>query len=114
MVDNYIPKQGDIVFVDFAPTKGHEQDGFRPAVVVSNNVFNKNTKMAILCPITTNKKEFPTHYFLKDSKKIKGAVLCEHIRSIDYESRHIRFVEKTSSDDFDNILELIEVCLMFE
>ena len=52
MVNNYIPKQGDIVFSDFTPTKGHEQKGYRLAVVISNNVFNKNTKMVILCPIT--------------------------------------------------------------
>ena len=111
MVRNYIPKQGDIVFLDFAPTKGHEQKGYRPAVVVSNNAFNKNTKMVILCPITSNEKEFPTHYTLQNSKKVKGAVLCEHIRSIDYEIRNLKYVEKTSNEDFENILDLIQACL---
>ena len=57
----YIPKQGDIVYMDFNPTKGHEQKGKRPAMIISNDVFNINTKMAILCPITSNTKEFPTH-----------------------------------------------------
>ena len=52
MVKKYIPKQGDVVFLDFKPAKGHEQPGFRPAVVISNNVFNENTKMVIVCPIT--------------------------------------------------------------
>ena len=47
MVGKYIPKQGDIAFVDFNPTIGHEQTGFRPCIVISNNVFNKNTKMVI-------------------------------------------------------------------
>ena len=42
MVKKYIPRQGDIVYLDFVPTKGHEQTGYRPAVVVSNNVFNDN------------------------------------------------------------------------
>ena len=42
MVKKYIPKQGDLVFLDFNPTKGHEQKGFRPAIVISNNVFNSN------------------------------------------------------------------------
>ena len=45
-------KQGDIVKLSFNPQKGHEQAGFRPAVVVSNDVFNRNAKLAILCPIT--------------------------------------------------------------
>ena len=111
MVGKYIPKQGDIAFLDFNPTKGHEQAGKRPCIVISNNVFNKNTKMAIVCPITSNEKEFPTHYLLKNTKKIHGSVLCEHIRSIDYESRDLKFVEKCQSDDFDNIIMLLKACI---
>ena len=94
MVKKYIPKQGDVIFLNFNPTKDHEQAGFRPAVVISNNVFNQNTKMVMVCPITSNDKYFPTHYNLEDTKNIHGAVLCEHIRSIDYESRNVKFVEK--------------------
>ncbi|MBR1413174.1 MAG: type II toxin-antitoxin system PemK/MazF family toxin [Bacilli bacterium] len=111
MVKSYIPKQGDIVFLDFDPTKGHEQKGYRPAIVISNDVFNKNTKMVILCPITSNGKEFPTHYLLQDSKRVKGSVLCEHIRSIDYEIRNLKYVEKASDDDFESVTELINACL---
>ncbi len=111
MVKAYIPRQGDIIFLDFNPTKGHEQKGYRPAVVVSNDIFNKNTKMVISCPITSNVKEFPTHYLLKDTKKIKGSVLCEHIRSIDYEIRNVKYIEKAGKEDFENILELLESCL---
>ena len=111
MVKNYIPKQGDIVFLDFTPTKGHEQKGYKPAVVISNDTFNKNTKMVVLCPITSNEKEFPTHYLLQKSKKVKGSVLCEHIRSIDYEIRNLKYVEKTSNEDFENIIDLLNACL---
>ena len=110
MVKVYVPEQGDIVLLDFNPTKGHEQSGFRPAIVISNNVFNKNTKMVIVCPITSNEKEFPTHYILKDSKKVTGSVLCEHIRSIDYEIRNLKYVEKASNEDFENVKELLEAC----
>ena len=107
----YIPKQGDVVFLDFNLIKGHEQSGFRPAVVISNNVFNKNTKMVIVCPITSNAKYFPTHYNLEDTKKIHGAVLCEHIRSIDYEIRNLKFVEKLSDNDFISIITLLNACI---
>lgn len=111
MVKIYIPTQGDIVFLDFNPIQGHEQSGYRPAIVVSNYAFNKNTQMAIVCPITSNEKYFPTHYLLKKSKKVKGSVLCEHIRSIDYKTRNVKFVEKSSQEDFENILDLINACL---
>ncbi len=111
MVKKYIPKQGDIVFLDFNPTKGHEQAGMRPAVVISTNIFNQNTKMVMLCPITSNNKEFPTHYQLEDTKRVHGSVLCEHIRSIDYEIRNLKFVEQLSSNDFISVLTLLNACI---
>lgn len=67
-----------IVFVDLNPIKGHEQKGFRAAVIISNNPFNQFTKMVIVCPITSNTKEFPTHYCLKDTKKLV-ALFCVSI-----------------------------------
>ncbi len=111
MVNSYIPKQKDIVLLDFTPTKGHEQKGYRPAIVISNDTFNKNTKMVILCPITSNCTNFPTHYQLLDSKQVKGSVLCEHIRSIDYEIRNLKFIEKASNEDFENIIDLLDACV---
>lgn len=111
MVKKYIPKQGDLVFLDFNPTKGHEQAGMRPAVVISTNTFNQNTKMVMLCPITSNNKEFPTHYQLEDTKRVHGSVLCEHIRSINYEIRNLKFVEQLSSNDFISVLTLLNACI---
>lgn len=111
MVKNYIPKQGDIAYLDFNPTMGHEQKGLRPCVVISNNVFNKNTKMVIVCPITSNEKYFPTHYLLKNTKKIHGSVLCEHIRSIDYEIRNLKYIEKCSDEDLISIIMLTFACI---
>ena len=103
---NYVPKQGDIVYVDFNPIIGHEQGGYRPAIVISSNKFNKYNNMAIMCPITSNTKDFPSHYELINSNIIKGSVLCEHVRSIDFKSRKLKFVEKTSKNDFNNIMSL--------
>lgn len=111
MVNSYFPKQGDIIFIDLNPIKGHEQVGKRPALVISNNVFNKNTKMAIVCPITSNEKEYPTHYLLEDSKQIHGAVLCEHVRSIDYETRKVQFVESVSNNDLISVIMLTCACI---
>ena len=108
---NYIPKQGDVVLLNLNPTKGHEQQGFRPGIVVSTNAFNKYTKMAIICPITSNEKDFPTHYLLKSTIKIHGSVLCEHTRSIDYESRKLRFVEKVSDEELISIMTLMYACI---
>ena len=63
--------------------------------------------MVVFCPITSNTKYYPSHYLLEDTKKINGAVLCEHIRSIDYEATNVKYVETASLNDFTNFLELI-------
>ena len=110
MVKKYIPKQGDVIYINFNPTKVHEQNGIRPAVVISGNIFNEKTKMAIVCPISSNEKYFPTHYHLEDTKKIYGSVLCEHIRSIDYSSRNVVFMEKLSDNDLLSIITLMNAC----
>ena len=57
----YIPSKGDYIAVTFDPQSGHEQRGRRPAVVVSNNLFNKHTGLAIVCPITNTRGDFPFH-----------------------------------------------------
>ena len=112
MVKNkYIPKQGDIVLIDLNPTIGHEQKEKRPAIILSTNTFNKYTKMAIVCPITSNIKEYPTHLVLKESKKVSGAVLLEHVRSIDYESRNIKYIESASDYDLLALITLFNACI---
>lgn len=103
----YIPKQGDICYMDFAPTKGHEQTGLRLAIVISKDKFNKYTNMAIICPITTNTKKFPTHYELKNTKKVRGSILCEHIRSIDFNARKLSLVEKINEDELYEVIDII-------
>jgi len=55
----YIPKQGDIIAITFDPQSGHEQKGRRPALVVSKDLFNRSTGLAIVCPLTNTDRRFP-------------------------------------------------------
>lgn len=58
-----------------------------------------------------NNKKFLTHYYLEDTQKVYGSVLCEHIRSIDYEIRNLKFVERLSENDFVSIITLLNACI---
>lgn len=93
--------------MDFAPVKGHEQTGLRPAIVISRDNYNKLTNMAILCPITSNTKDFATHFELTNTKKVKGSVLCEHVRSVDYSARKLSYVEKISKEELEEIIDIV-------
>lgn len=93
--------------MDFAPTKGCEQTGLRPAIIISRDNYNKYTNLAVLCPITTNTKKFFTHYELLNTQKVKGSVLCEHVRSVDFKSCKLSFVEKVATEDLEEIIDII-------
>ena len=70
-------KQGDIIKINFNPQKGHEQAGYRPAIVVSNNTFNRVSKLVFVCPITNSIDNFPLHIKLDTRTVTTGIILCE-------------------------------------
>ncbi|MEH1846004.1 MAG: type II toxin-antitoxin system PemK/MazF family toxin [Nostoc sp.] len=55
----YIPKQGDIIWINFMPQIGREQAGKRPALVISPLKYNRRVRLALVCPITTKVKGYP-------------------------------------------------------
>ena len=90
----YVPKQGDFVVVTFDPQSGHEQKGRRPALVVSSTLFNRHTGLAMLCPITNTRRNFPFHVTVPAGSSLTGFIMVEQIKSVDYASRKAKFVEK--------------------
>jgi len=88
-------KQGDIIKINFDPTKGSEQGGYRPALVVSNDFLISKTNIISICPITTKAtKKTALNVLLDDSTQTQGAVLCAHQRSIDINAREYKIVER--------------------
>jgi len=110
-VVKYIPEQGDIVALNFDPQSGHEQKGRRPAIVVSNKVFNQHLGLAFACPITNTKRDFPFHIQV-ESENITGYIMVEQMKSIDYSSRSIKFIEKANEETMSQILGIIDSILM--
>lgn len=74
LVMTYVPKQGDIIMMNFSPQSGHEQAGARPALIVSNDTFYKFTRMAVVCPITNTENGFPLHIKLDTRTKTTGVI----------------------------------------
>lgn len=101
-------EQGDIIKFDFNPSLGHEQKGYRPALVISNNVFNENTNLLIVLPITNTNNNFPLHIPLDNRTKTTGVILCEHLKSIDKSARDIRKVEKLPEDIMKHVISMIK------
>ena len=83
----YVPKRGDVVWLSFDPTKGREQRGHRPALVVSPQKYNAATNLALMCPITSRVKGYPGEVVLPQGLEVEGAVLADHLRSVDWKVR---------------------------
>lgn len=57
----YVPRKGDFIAVTLDPRSGHEQRGRRPALVVSNDLFDKHTGLCLVCPITSTRRDYSFH-----------------------------------------------------
>ena len=98
---------GDIIKINFNPQKGHEQAGYRPAVVISNGFFNKKTNLVILCPITNTDNKFPLHIPLDNRTQTTGVVLCEHVKTVDLNARPYAVMEKIPADILLKVIDIV-------
>ena len=99
--------QGDIIVMDFNPQQGHEQNGRRPAVVLSNNILNQHSSMAIVCPITNTNKEHPFHIKLDGRTQTTGVILCDQAKMLDVRARNARFLEKCPEEIWKEAKEMV-------
>jgi len=106
---NYIPKQGDIVELDFSPIKGREQRGRRPAMVINGEAYYRKTGLLIVCPISNTENNFPLHIELGEKTKTTGSVLTQHIRTIDPEARPVLFIEQSPPETIERVLGSIDL-----
>jgi mRNA interferase MazF len=103
-------KQGYIIWLDFDPQIGHEQKGRRPALVISNEIFNNFSNLAIVCPITNTIKNHPFHIKLDERTKTTGVVLCDQARTLDINARNYEFIELIPDDI---LLEIVDIIIGF-
>ena len=101
----YIPNRGDIVWITFNPHAGHEQAGRRPALVLSPAAYNGKVGLAILCPITSQIKDYPFEVLIPEGLKLGGAILSDQIKSLDWKVRQAEFVCKLPSSTLNEVLQ---------
>jgi mRNA interferase MazF len=88
----YIPRRGDIVWVDFSPTIGREQAGRRPALVLSARHYNDVSSCVVVCPITRSIKGYMFEVVIPAGAPVVGAVLADQVKSIDWRMRGASFL----------------------
>ncbi|MDP2181356.1 MAG: type II toxin-antitoxin system PemK/MazF family toxin [Actinomycetota bacterium] len=107
----YIPQKGDFVALTFDPQSGHEQRGRRPALVVSNDLFNKHTGLCIACPITNTHCGYPFHVAIPEGQKVTGVVMVEQVKSIDFRSRDVKRIASAPEAVLEEVLSILDACI---
>ena len=107
----YIPDRGDIVWVNFTPQAGHEQAGHRPALVLSAASYNGKTSLMLCCPITSQIKGYPFEVVLTDDLPVRGAILADQVRSLDWKARKAKRKDKASNEVVEATLALVRTLL---
>jgi len=104
--------QGDIISVNFSPTKGREQKGERPALVVSNTKYNQKSGFVLACPITNTTRTLNIRVSLDNRTQTQGDVLCEQIRIIDLQERSHRVIETVPFDILQKVYNVINILIV--
>lgn len=106
-------RRGDIYTTELPAIGGSVQGGFRPVVVISNNINNDKSSVINVAPVSTaiNKKDFPIHAFIKkgdgglDSDSI---VLLEQVQTIQKSAlrRHLGHLSDASMQNVDRCIKI--------
>ncbi|HLD19608.1 MAG TPA: type II toxin-antitoxin system PemK/MazF family toxin [Candidatus Nanoarchaeia archaeon] len=101
--------RGDVVWLDFTPTKGHEQSGRRPAVVLSPKEYNEKSGLFLVCPVTSKIKGYP--FEVQIGGKITGAILVDQLRSVDWKERNAKYIETLPVATMAKVKRLLDLIL---
>ena len=101
MARRYVPKAGEIVWLNFAPQAGREQAGRRPALVLSPAAYNDKTSLMICCPVTTQIKNYPFEVLIAGTPAT--VVLADQVKSLDWRSRKARQKGTVSAEELADV-----------
>jgi mRNA interferase MazF len=110
----YTPDRGHVIKIDFDPSEGHEQGGWRPAIVLSPAAYNGKTRLAVAVPVTNHFKGYPFEVTLPAGMKTKGVVLADAIKNLDWYKRGAKYVEIAPIDVIHAIHERLILLLGIE
>ena len=102
------PARGEVWLVDFSPTRGHEQAGRRPALVISVDRFNRGLSgLVMVIPMTSRQRGIPTHVAIQPPDggvRTQSFAKCEDLRSVSTE----RLIDGAWSSVSRSVLNAVE------
>lgn len=112
MSDDLDIRRGDVVIVRLDPAEGHEMKETRPAVVVQNDVGNKNSSTTIIAPATGTYRGYPFEVLVEASDspfEKDSSVRLDQIRVVSIETRIqsvVGSLDKATMAEIDDALKV--------
>jgi len=103
-------KQYQIILVNLDPTIGSEIKKTRPCVIISPDEMNKYLNTAIIAPMTSKSRDYPTRVKVHYNNK-KGWIVIDQIRTID-KRRVIKTLDQLTRKDISEIKQTIRETLV--
>lgn len=107
----YVPDRGDLVWLTFTPQAGHEQTSRRPALVLSPAAYNGRVGLALFCPVTSQQKGYPFEVVIPTGLPIRGVILADQIKSLDWRARQIEAIGILPPDGISEVLQKVATLL---
>ncbi|HEY4507335.1 MAG TPA: type II toxin-antitoxin system PemK/MazF family toxin [Candidatus Paceibacterota bacterium] len=104
------PERGDVVWLDFGATRGSEQRGRRPAIVLSPASYNKLSGLALVCPVTSTDKPYPFRVPVSVGT-VRGFAIADQVRSISWVERGAKRVGRTPVDITESVIARVRALL---
>jgi len=105
---------GDIAWVELGPVKGSEQDGRRPALVLSDAGYHEISGRAVICPISSTERPWPFNVPLPGGLATEGVILIDQIRTIDRAERMFDFIEHVPDEILSSVRDRVAALLGFD
>jgi mRNA interferase MazF len=109
----YVPKRGDLVHMNFSPSAGHELADRHYALVLSPLTYNRKTRMAVVCGVTSRVRGWPFEVqlpggLLPDKKgvgSVTSVVVADAVRQIDYREREVEFISQAPREVVEEVVD---------
>src|SRR5205809_1190052 len=98
-----LPDRGSLIWLLFSPQAGSEQAGRRPGIVLTPLAYHRRSRLAIVCPITSRERGWPTEVKLPPGLPVSGVVLVDNVRSMDRAARKLQVIGHAPESVLDEI-----------
>lgn len=100
-----VVNQFDVFLVNLDPTQGYEIKKTRPCLIISPDEMNRHIRTAVVAPMTTKGRDYPSRVPVTFQKK-KGQIVLDQIRTVD-RNRLVKRLGKIDKRTGQKVLDVL-------